>query len=100
MPDIDELFFFGGLAKILILLELGDFDIGSSSQNITDKGLTRKIFWNKELGEDSAASNPETAEDSLLDNSRTVPVCAVCILSKGCSSQELGYLLWRAVGNS
>ena len=56
-----------------------------------------KIFPDKELGEASrwrvAVFSVGCVEEAL----GTVPLCAFCILGKGCSSQECGIFLWKAV---
>ena len=61
-----------------------------------------KIFRHKELGKASKpASQQVTVEvfsvGCVEEALGTVPLCAFCILGKGCSSQECGIFLWKAV---
>jgi hypothetical protein len=67
--------------------------MGVWRQNIGTKGLARKIFQDKELAEFGIAGLPLDAGNALC----TFPLWAVYILGQGCSSQERGIFLWKAV---
>ena len=71
--------------------------MGPPLQNLRTKGLMGKIFWNKELGEASRWRVEVFSAGCVEETLGTVPLCAFCILGKGCSSQECGIFLWKAV---
>jgi hypothetical protein len=71
--------------------------MGPSLQNLRMKGLMGKIFRNKELGEASRWRVEVFSVGCVEEALGTVPLCAFCILGKGCSSQERGIFLWKAV---
>ena len=56
-----------------------------------------KIFRNKELGEARRWRVEVFSVACVEETLGTVPLCAFCILGKGCSSQECGIFLWKAV---
>src|SRR5947208_15715202 len=96
--DLCTLFFFAWISKILIRLDLRELDRGAWRQNLGIKGLTAKIFQNKDLAEPQCGWDGMAA--SLLDAvdaGRTFPLCAFRILGQGCSSQEAGVLLCSSV---
>jgi hypothetical protein len=90
-----DYFFWADEAKFLILPDLPDIDILESRQNIADKRLTCKIFQNRELAAFKRWDFAIAATSPLL--SRTVPLCALCILGQGCSSQAMDFFLWKVV---
>ena len=71
--------------------------MGPSLQNLRTKGLMGKIFRNKELGEARRWRVEVFSVACVEETLGTVPLCAFCILGKGCSSQECGIFLWKAV---
>ena len=73
--------------------------MGPSLQNLRTKGLMGKIFRNKELGGASRRRVEVFSVGCVEETLGTVPLCAFCILGKGCSSQECGIFLWKAVEN-
>ncbi len=81
--------FFAWDSKILIRLDLQGLDRGSWLQNLGIKGLTAKIFQNKDLARLQREWNGMAG--SLLDGvdaRRTFLLCAFLILGQGCSSQD------------
>ena len=71
--------------------------MGPSLQNLRTKGLMGKIFRNKELGEARRWRVEVFSAGCVAEALGTVPLCAFCILGKGCSSQECGIFLWKTV---
>jgi len=71
--------------------------MGAPVQNLRTKGVIVKIFRNKELGEASRLRVEVFSVGCVEETLGTVPLCAFCILGKGCSSQECGIFLWKAV---
>jgi hypothetical protein len=72
----------------------------ATSQNLETKGLRGKIFHLKDLeGTDRRLDSIAISlrHFAIETGSCTAPVCAFCILSQGCSSQEAEILLWKAV---
>jgi len=70
--------------------------MGLPLQDLRTKGLMGKIFRNKELGE-ARRCGRRVFGRLCGETLGTVPLCAFCILGKGCSSQERGIFLWKAV---
>jgi len=91
------IFFWYRPDKILVFFELREVDRGPSLQNLRTKGLMGKIFRNMELGEASRWRVEVFSVGCEEETLGTVPLCAFCILGKGCSSQERGIFLWKAV---
>ncbi len=71
--------------------------MGPSVQNLRTKGLMGKIFRNKELRGPGGWRIEVFSAGCVEEALGTVPLCAFCILGKGCSSQECGIFLWKAV---
>jgi len=71
--------------------------MGPPLQNLRTKGLMGKIFRHKELGEATRWRVEVFSVGWVGETLGTVPLCAFCILGKGCSSQECAIFLWRAV---
>jgi len=83
---------FGSILQDLCFLKFADKGLLFGSQNIASEGVTRKIFRNKELALRFAArfETPIGAIPCMPH------VGTFRILSKGCSSHEMGSLLWKS----
>src|SRR5580700_10007057 len=91
-------FFSIDCGKILILLWLGRRDMPARGQNLDSQRLAAKILRNKEL---TTRTGPGGCRvDSVtgcFGSVRTIPLWALHMLSKGCTSHRLNIFLWKAV---
>jgi hypothetical protein len=77
-------------------MDFADRVVPECGQDIEPQGLTAKIFKNK----DFASSSGCVAENLLGEPSRAWDEFALFLfLSKGCSSQKIGFFLWKVVKN-
>jgi len=71
--------------------------MAGSGQNPEPQGLAAKIFRNKELAPDFEPGSVLVFPSRLGFLSRISPSLLFPYPQKGCSSQRIGFLLWKAV---
>lgn len=83
--------------KIFVSLDLPRVDMSRCRQNLEPQALMARIFRNKDLASDSRPLRGTVVANWLGEPSACSELALPGMLSKGCSSHELRFLLWRAV---